>query len=127
MPPAGSNPVAVIMSNYNNPMRTWYYMIDPELRLVHAFLDCATAKVAKKYNYLELNVKVNTFEDAKILDRRMADENLRICVSCWNREQGLCIKDKRQPRPGFKEKPDDWREPVKRIIRRTSRKSVTRD
>lgn len=96
----------------NFHLRTFYYTIDPELRLVHAFHDCAAVKVAMKYNYAE-RFSVCTEDDAERMDRLMEEKNYRTCGTCYNREQMVARKDNRHPRPGYVHPPAGWKAPTR--------------
>lgn len=86
--------------------RTWYYTIDPELRLIHAFKNCTAAKVAVRYNYsYEFSMKVGDREAAAKLDGLLRGGYL-CCHTCYKREAGLSKKDARMPRPGFMKEPE---------------------
>lgn len=117
-PAVGSNPTAAIMASY--------YTIDTELRIIHLFLDCSGLKMAKKYKYTETFI-LHDYSDAIRLDAKMNANKLTICHSCFNKEKGLAIKDKRQARPGFRNSPAGWKPPVPRVVKQGARKNVTRD
>lgn len=112
----------ILMSFYS--LRTWYYTIDPELRLIHAFQDCKEVKIARRYSY-SYEVKVNTPDDARTLDDLIEDERYKTCDVCYRREQSLARRDKRRPRPGFLHPPRGYKAPPP--VRRVPKKNVTRD
>lgn len=82
---------------------TWYYKVDPELKLIHAFYNCRALKIPIKYGYAQ-EITVQNEDDAERLDR-LVEEGYKICHTCWKREQGLATKDRRRVRPGFRREP----------------------
>jgi hypothetical protein len=88
---------------FNALRSSWYYTIDHELRLIHAFGNCRAAKMAKKYNYGE-DFRLATDGDADKLDELLAS-GYRICHPCWKREAVLARKDGRRHRPGYGKEP----------------------
>jgi hypothetical protein len=112
------------MSNFH--LRTFYYFIDPELRLIHAFKDCRAMKWAVKYKYFR-EVLVVTEDDAEKLDR-LVEQKHRTCPACFGREQALAKRDRRRPRPGFLYPPKDYKPPAARPTpQRHAKKNVDRD
>lgn len=84
--------------------RTWYYHLDPELKIIHVFVNCGSLKFPKKYSYVK-DFTLRGREDAIELDRMVRHDNWKVCVPCWKREQMLARQDTRPPRPGFKSTP----------------------
>ena len=80
-----------------------YYKIDPELRIIHLFHDCSGLKAARKFNYMRELKALDDSDMVKLDD--LLTEGYRTCHGCWSREQMLCRKDNRRPRPGFKREP----------------------
>jgi len=110
------------MSSY---LRVWYFPLDPELRIIHAFQDCSELKFPKKYGYMEtVSVRPSDLDDAARMDK-LLEQGWKICHGCWRREQGLARLDKRKLRPGFVKRPPGL---VDAPPRKTApRKGVTRD
>lgn len=106
--------------------KNYYYVLDNELRVVHIFLDCGGLKMAKKYKYSEPFV-IHGLGDAVRLDTKVIEDKMSICHGCYNREQGLSLKEKRQPRPGFRTQPKGWVKPVNRVIKKTAKRQGIRD
>lgn len=85
--------------------QTYYYRLDPELKLIHVFDNCRALRMARKYNYMtEFRLRHGDELGALALDK-MLNEGWRTCHACWAREKLLAIKDKRRVRPGFKAEP----------------------
>lgn len=85
-------------------MSSWYYTVDPELKLIHAFRNCRAAKMAIKFSY-GIDFHMQTETDADHLDTLIGTYGYRVCHPCWKREQGLSQKDHRPVRPGFRKEP----------------------
>lgn len=85
-------------------IRIWYYKVDPELKIIHLFGNCAGLKVAQMYNYTE-EFKLKDEVDALRLDFLVEKKGYTPCHVCWKREVPLARKEQRRCRPGFVREP----------------------
>jgi len=79
--------------------RTWYYWLDPELKIIHSRRNCSAAKIAIKYQYLRnVQLKDKDQEGARELDKVG-----KVCDICFRWEH-MTKKRKisHQIPPGFR-------------------------
>lgn len=106
-------------------LNSYYYTLDPELRIIHAFRNCASLKYAVKYKYA-IDKTVKSERDAEDLDHLVEEERYKICGACYGREQMLSRRDRRRARPGFRYQPAGYIPPPPRPHRRAT-KPTTKD
>lgn len=105
--------------------RTFYYTLDTELRVIHAFRNCVDAKMAVKWNYVR-EVKVINVDTARELDDLTEHEKYKTCGTCFRRERQEMKKEGRtKARPGFLHPPAGYKPPPPR--NRQTKRNVTRD
>lgn len=107
--------------------RSWYYLLDDELHVIHCFDNCASLKIPKKYGYArQFRLGPADREGALYLDKLMTEQRYKICHACYPREVVLARQDKRKQRPGFGTAPEGYVFPMPRPRGRT-KKTIERD
>jgi hypothetical protein len=108
--------------------RSWYYPVDPELKMIHAFANCSGLRFPKKYSYMRTFIlPPDDREEALKLDALVTKENYKICHACYSREVVFARQEKRKPRPGFGSAPPGYRPPQPSRPRGRTRKPKERD